>query len=467
MANAVNETRAWLDFFSKDGVLSKSAVIEALMNEGVNTYELDLDMPIGPGLLFFDEITQRLCDFLRDVSRNGLERVLAIAVSHSALADGGAWRLLHAGASDVFAWDHSSDPAEEIAARLKRWNAIDRLVESPLIRNNLVGQSPIWKSILRQVVEIAHFTDASVLITGESGTGKELVARLIHTLDQRPNKRDLVVLDCTTIVPELSGSEFFGHERGAFTGAVGPRDGAFALANGGTLFLDEVGELPLELQAKLLRVIQERTYKRVGSNTWQHADFRLVCVTNKNLLDEVKRGKFRHDLYYRVASFVFNLPPLRERTEDTLPLVYHFMQELRSDDEETPELDEPVREYLLKREYPGHIRDLKQLVTRIRSRHVGTGPITVGDIPEEEHPSRELGPAEWQDELFEHSIRRALAQGVGLKEIRRAAEETAIRITVGNENGNLQQAARKLRVTDRALQMRRAARRHKQTQDKD
>ena len=134
-----------------------------------------------------------------------------------------------------------------------------------MVLGNLVGSGPAWTVTLRQIVEIALFTAAAVLITGESGTGKELVARLLHTLDRRPRKGDLVVLDCTTIVPELAGSEFFGHERGAFTNAVAPRDGAFALADNGTLFLDEIGELPLPLQADLLRVVQDAPYKRAGA----------------------------------------------------------------------------------------------------------------------------------------------------------------------------------------------------------
>src|SRR5262249_683962 len=148
---------------------------------------------------------------------------------------------------------------------------------------------------------------------GESGTGKELIARLIHDLDSRPGKPPLVVVDCTTIVPGLSGSEFFGHERGAFTGAINTRDGAFALANGGTLFLDEIGELPQPMQAELLRVIQERKYKRVGSNAWQHTDFRLVSATNMDLESGVAKGAFRGDLYYRIAGWVCRTPPLRER----------------------------------------------------------------------------------------------------------------------------------------------------------
>ncbi|HXH01997.1 MAG TPA: sigma 54-interacting transcriptional regulator [Candidatus Competibacteraceae bacterium] len=451
------EIKAWLFYFGQRGDEIKNRMLESLEHRGISIYLLDPERPGSLGILIFDEISHQLCDFLRDVDRKGLGRMLAIATSPAALADRGAWRLLQAGASEVLVWHHSSDPADQIVARLQRWAAVDQLLKSPLVQNNLIGQSRAWKSVLRQVIEVARFTDASVLIMGESGTGKELVARLIHTLDSRREKRDLVVLDCTTIVPELSGSEFFGHERGAFTGAMTPRDGAFALADDGTLFLDEVGELLPGLQAQLLRVIQERHYRRVGGNTWHHTDFRLICATNRDLMQEVHAGKFRSDLYYRIATWVFRLPPLHERPEDVLPLAHHFLKELRSD-KESPELDEAVKDYLLRRDYPGNVRDLKQLVLRISHRHVGDGPITVGDIPEEDRP-KDLLPADWCDARFDQAIRRALALGFSLKEISQGATETAIRIAVTDEEGNLQRAARKLGVTDRALQMRRANRR--------
>jgi transcriptional regulator with GAF, ATPase, and Fis domain len=364
---------------------------------------------------------------------------------------------LQAGATDVFAWDHSHEPAREVAARFERWTQVDELVQSSSVRDNLVGQSPAWIRVSRQIVELARFTDASVLITGESGMGKELIARLIHTLDPRPNKRSLVVSDCTTIVPELSGSEFFGHERGAFTGAAAARDGAFALANGGALFLDEVGELPLNLQAELLRVVQERTYKRVGSNTWQQTDFRLICATNRDLLAEQSRGHFRRDLYYRIASWTCHLPPLRERREDILTLAKHFIAQLRPDD--PPELDEPVREYLLTRDYPGNVRDLRQLITRIAQHHVGPGPITIGDIPEAERLNSDEQAPDWCNDGLEEVIRLAVAAGMNLKEIERTAGELAERIVLEEERGNLQRAAVRLGITDRALQLRRQARR--------
>ena len=241
------------------------------------------------------------------------ERMIAIAISPELLNGPSGWDLLQADASDVLVWSDPDRVARQVLARIKRWHAVDQLMETLTVVNFVVGKSTIWGVMLRGIVEIACFSDAPALILGESGTGKEVIAQLIHQLDSRPDKRDLVVLDCSTIVPELSGSEFFGHERGAFTGAVSERDGAFSLANGGTLFLDEIGELPLPMQAQLLRVIQEHTYKRVGGNTWRKTDFRLVCATNRNLFELVQHGEFRADLYYRIASFVCKLPPLRER----------------------------------------------------------------------------------------------------------------------------------------------------------
>jgi transcriptional regulator with GAF, ATPase, and Fis domain len=455
----------WHHFFQPDHPFSPDPVLRALAAAGVVTRELEAEEVAGPGLVFFHEVTPRLCAFIRDASRGGVERLLAIALSDRAMADEAAWRVLRAGASDVLPWHRHAAPALEAASRFERWEAVDRLVDSPIVRDNLIGRSAPWIAALRQVAEAARFTSASVLILGETGTGKELVARLIHALDARQRKGDLVVLDCTTVAPELAGSEFFGHERGAFTGAVAMREGSFALADGGTLFLDEIGELPPILQAELLRAIQERSYKRVGGNVWRTSDFRLLCASNRELAREVEEGAFRRDLYHRIAGATCTLPPLRDRPDDILPLVRHFLQELRPT-LEPPELDEPVRNHLLTRPYPGNVRDLRQLVTRIASRHVGPGPITMGDIPPEERPAAEVWSVDWRDAAFESAIRRAVARGVGLREIGHAATETAISIAVSDE-GNLQRAARKLGVTDRALQMRRAARRQGPAADEE
>jgi len=448
---------AWHYFHAWNDTQREVKITSALAEAGVQTTHFSQKSQNGPGIVFFRDISHDLCEFLRTASRQGNERILAVSVDNASRNCRG-WSLLEAGACDVVAWDHSEQWCREIALRLNRWNEIDEVIESPLVTGNLVGKSLVWKTALRQLIEVALFTGTSVLISGESGTGKELAARLIHSLDKREQKRDLVVIDCTTIVPTLSGSEFFGHERGAFTGATSARDGAFALADGGTLFLDEVGELPLELQAQLLRVVQEKCYKRVGGNSWQKTEFRLICATNRDLAKEVKKGRFRHDLYYRIAGWECRLPPLRDRNEDILPLARHFMS-LLSPHEKPFELEKEVEEFLLNRDYPGNVRDLKQLMTRIIHRHVGKGRITVGNIPIEERPAFDSASFHWCDELFEQSIRKAVTIGVGLKEIGRIAEDTAVDIAVQAEEGNLQRAAQRLGVTDRALQLRRANRR--------
>jgi transcriptional regulator with GAF, ATPase, and Fis domain len=256
------------------------------------------------------------------------DRLIAVAACADALDDVDAWRLLGAGAADVIAWARASNPAQEIAARFARWAEIDELVMSDRVSGTLVGRSPAMRSALRDIVEAARFSDSNILLTGETGSGKELAARLVHDLDPRRPKGPFVTVDCTTIVPTLAGSEFFGHERGAFTGAVASRDGAFAQADGGTLFLDEVGELPPPLQAELLRVVQEGTYKRVGGNTWRETRFRLISATHRDLNEEAAAGRFRYDFLFRIASWRCRLPPMHERREDVPALAHHFLRQL-------------------------------------------------------------------------------------------------------------------------------------------
>jgi transcriptional regulator with GAF, ATPase, and Fis domain len=404
----------------------------------------------APGAIVFNRVDDELLALARDTSRAGHRRVLGIATAPEPLDGDDAWRLLGEGMADIVTWEGS----EAVRARIDRWQVIDELVASPLVAEHLVGSSPAWRSVLRNIVEIAYFSDVDVLITGESGTGKELTAQLIHTLDRRPGKGDLIVVDCTTIVPSLSGSELFGHERGAFTGAVAARDGAFALADGSTLFLDEVGELPLALQAELLRAVQEGTYKRVGSNRWQRAQFRLVCATNRDLRASCDDGTFRADLFFRLAAATVEMPPLRERAEDILSLASHFMAD---DSGSSPPLSPPVRDLLQARDYPGNVRDLKQLMSRISLRHVGPGPVTAGDVPLSERPLPGARSG-WQEELAT-ALRRAVAMEVPLREIVDTARQTAISLALSTADGSLRHAATRLGVSDRTLQIHRARRR--------
>ena len=450
------ETRAWFQCYgNKVSHDVQNDLSRSLRELGISLLPDVHDSALPLGVIFVGEFDEGLLELVMGLSQRGSKRVLTVTGSGVLPNKSEAWRILRAGASDVLIWQNNGNAAQSIAARLNRWALVESLMTGPYVRNHLIGQSPAWKATVRQVVEIAHLSDASLLILGESGTGKELVAHLVHALDPRANKKELVLLDCGTLAPELVGSEFFGHERGAFTGAVNARDGAFAMADGGTLFLDEIGELPLPLQPQLLRVVQERTYKRVGGNVWNRTDFRLVCATNRELTASAERGDFRPDLYYRVANWICRLPPLRERKEDVLPLTHHFLKELRPADAPY-EIDEPVRQYLTSRDYPGNVRELKQLICRICYRHVGAGPITLGDIPEDERPTDGCWCCDWRTPEFDRAIQSALMLGVGLKEISRTATESAIRIAMNEEEGNLQRAAKKLGVTDRALQLRRA-----------
>lgn len=387
---------------------------------------------------------------VRRIRADGFRRVLGVTTE----ADASAWQLLAAGASDVISCDDQA--AGVIEAKLRRWAAIDSMLASDLVRNNLVGRSRAWLDALQQLVEIALFSTKSVLITGESGTGKEMAARLVHTLDPRPDKGKLVTLDCTTIVPSLSGSELFGHAKGAFTGASSDRRGAFALAHGGTLFLDEVGELPGHLQSELLRVIQEGSYKPVGSDRWEHTEFRLVCATNRDLLAMQASGAFRSDLYHRITATMVRLPSLRDRVLDLLPLASHFLAAELGDD--APLLSPMVENYLVAREYPGNVRDLKQLIARMCCRHVGPGPLTVGDIPDDERPQQEQA-GWWADVALVAAVERAVEAGAPLRELKETVAELAVDAALASSEGNVAFASRRLQVTERAVQMRRAARR--------
>jgi transcriptional regulator with GAF, ATPase, and Fis domain len=447
---------AWLDVCGSVKPGHGDTIAALLRNVGINISPTPPE-PEGYGVLVCAPPEPLALTRLRVLSRKA--RVLAVVLDDGRADPAFMWKLLAAGAADVLWWCDVPTNIDPVLARLRRWDAVREIAESSRIRSTLVGESMTWRSLVRDVIEIAAFTQAAVLVMGESGTGKELIARLIHDLDNRPDKRKLIVVDCTTLSPELSGSELFGHERGAFTGAVNWREGAFALANNGTLFLDEIGELPLTLQAQLLRVVQEHQYKPVGSNTWLHTEFRLVCATNRDLEAMVASGGFRGDLFYRIAGWTCRTPSLHARRDDVLLLAAHFLRELHAG-AAPPEIDEPVRQYLQLRDYPGNVRDLRRVVMRLASRHCGSGPITIGAIPDEDRPPGGAAPEQnWLEGGFELAIRRAVDLGVGLREIGQAATEAAIRAAIEQEGGNLHRAAGRLHVTDRALQLRRANRR--------
>ena len=228
----------------------------------------------------------------------------------------------------------------------------------------LIGESSAWKKVLQQV-ELVASSNATVLITGESGTGKELVAKSIHRKSLR-RKQPLVSVNCAAISSDLFESEFFGHAKGAFTGANRDRVGRFGLADGGTIFLDEVAEIPLALQGKLLRVLQEGQYERVGEDRTRKVDVRVLAATNRDLASEVERGKFRQDLFYRLIIFPIHIAPLRERLEDVPLLAEHFLRKLNWRDRQNQlvRLSEGNVEALRNYHYPGNVRELENIIER-------------------------------------------------------------------------------------------------------
>lgn len=282
----------------------------------------------------------------------------------------------------------------------------------------IAGASPKMQTVFRQLDRVAA-SDVTVLVHGESGTGKELAARALHASSARRSK-PFVALNCAAVPESLMESEFFGHERGAFTGAMAQRKGKFELADGGTLFLDEVADLSPALQAKVLRVLQERSFQRVGGSVEVQSDFRLVAATHRNLAQEAEAGRFRSDLYFRLAVFELELPPLRERDGDVLVLARRFINEHQNDNEEitiAPDAQRALEAY----EWPGNVRELQNAIQRALVVRAGDA-ITAADLPEkvcQAQPTSRVvlktsnPPALTMDALEKRALEEALARTRG------------------------------------------------------
>lgn len=281
----------------------------------------------------------------------------------------------------------------EIDNLRKRLELENQYLREEVIRagvfGELIGQSPALEAVARQIDLVAP-TNSAVLILGESGTGKELVAREIHRRSQRA-QRPLIKVNCAAVPRELYESEFFGHAKGAFTGALRDRVGRFELAAGGTLFLDEVGEIPLELQAKLLRVLQEGELERVGEERTRRVDVRLVAATNRDLRTEAEAGRFRQDLYYRLSVFPLEVPALRRRKEDIALLAEHFLElSARKVGRPKPPLTLAVVQRLQQYDWPGNVRELQHVLERAVITSTG-GRLNV-ELPTKSKPQRTLAP---------------------------------------------------------------------------
>jgi DNA-binding NtrC family response regulator len=293
----------------------------------------------------------------------------------------------------------------------------------------MLGVSPALRSIFALLERVAP-TEETILITGETGTGKELCARSIVDRSRRANG-PFVVVDCGAMPPNLLESELFGHVRGAFTGAVSDHEGAFERAHKGTIFLDEIGELPLELQSRLLRAVENRSVRRVGGSRDISLDIRIIAATNRTLEEEVNRGTFRADLYYRLSVVQVRIPPLRERPEDVELLARHLLQELEGASDSV--LDSDVVERMKRYRWPGNVRELRNYVRRL----------TLGE---------QEGPAPHQEGLLGDGPSFVLDLSVPFREAKEAAverfERAYLAALMDRTGGNISQAAREAQ-TDR------------------
>ena len=373
--------------------------------------------------------------------------------------------LLSAGVWNVIVHNEQGALLDALIATAARLHEVEAALQSNLVRNHLLGESTTWRVFLRELIWVAKYSSASVLLNGETGTGKELLARLLHTLDTRDEKGEMVIVDCTTLNHELAGSELFGHERGAYTGAHVQRVGAAALANGGTLFLDEVGELQLPVQAQLLRLLQEGTYKSVGGSAWRRSSFRLICATHRDLRDAVATGRFREDLYFRLNGWTAQVPALRARAADIPVLADRFLQEFGC----TQGIDHSVAQALAAHPFPGNVRELRQLMMQSAVKHCGGSRISIGDLPMAWHrASYESGPANAAPSdadlavsaqaAIEQWVRQSVHSGLGLRDIAQRAGDIAINEALALERNHVGRAARRLGVTERAIQLRKAQR---------
>jgi transcriptional regulator with GAF, ATPase, and Fis domain len=284
----------------------------------------------------------------------------------SAFAEADLGLLAYFGALAGFALDNAR-AYEEIQRLNQKLNEEKKYYEEQHQQSihfeSIIGESPAIRSVLNQVAQVAS-TESTVLIVGETGVGKELVARATHNHSARHSK-PFIRVHCSSLPESLIPSELFGHEKGAFTGATHRRIGRFELADGGTLFLDEIGDLPLEIQVRLLRVLQSREFERVGGSETLHSDFRLIAATNRNLEQLIQEGKFRDDLYYRINVFPIYVPSLRERIEDIPLLAYYFLKNYsRKMGKNFEKIPEGEMEKLLRYDWPGNVRELENIIER-------------------------------------------------------------------------------------------------------
>jgi len=399
-------------------VLTAASGTEALTHIEQHEVELllcDVKMPKMDGL-----------EVLRQVKAQDASIAVVMMSGHGDIST--AVSAMKEGAFDYLVKPFGEDEVLKVVQKALAMRALvvenlllKRQVRDQFARAHVIGSSPPWNRVNQMVQQVAP-SQATVLLTGESGTGKELIAALLHRLSPRA-ERPFIVLNAAAMPATLLEAELFGYEKGAFTGALQRKPGHFELADGGTLFLDEIGDMPFEVQAKLLRVLQDGTFKRVGGINTLRVNVRVVAATNKELAKEVASERFRQDLYYRLNVITIHLPPLRERLQDIPLLAAHFLQKYaRENHKEITAIQQEAIEHLMRYDWPGNVRELENVIERavVLTRD---STITLADLYLEEQP--EKAPLN-TNEYFVLPAKSTLAQ------IEREAIIQALRHTEGN-----------------------------------
>jgi DNA-binding NtrC family response regulator len=396
--------------------------------------------------------------FLKSLQSEGLLTTMPVIILTAHGTGPNAMQAMQLGAYDFITKPLDIDLALTTVARAIRHMELQREVEvlrqqrfrdSSLhdpaesgegLKPQLIGNSPAWIDVFKNIGRVAT-TDVSVLLLGESGTGKEVVARAIHQNSARGH-RSFIILNCAALPPELLESELFGHERGAFTGAVAQKRGKFEAADGGTIFLDEIGELPLSLQPKLLRVLQEHTFERVGGTASIHADVRVIAATNRQLEEDVEQKTFRADLFYRLNAFTVRLPPLRERQSDIIPLAEYFLARYAQRNRlPFTGFSADAIAALQNYSYPGNVRELEHLIERAAVK-AGGRAITPDLIQEELAREKSAAPGIFDAQAIE---------GMPFHEAVASWERYLIQQALKESHGNKSDAARRLGIHRRLL----------------
>jgi len=393
--------------------------VSLLSKQNFDVVVTDLKMPSVGGLAV-----------LQEAKKKNPEVIVILMTAHSSVET--AVEAMKAGAADYLTKPFSLDELTLLVKRQlesRRLAARVEALEDDLARyvaREMIGESAAIRDVIRMIEKVAR-TDASVLITGESGTGKELVARAVHAAGRR-NQGPFVAINCAALPETLLESELFGHEKGAFTGAVQRKRGRFEVADGGSIFLDEVGEIAPAIQAKLLRALEEHSFPRVGGTVPISIDVRMIAATNRDLLADMKEGRFREDLFFRLNVFPIHIPPLRERGDDILLLADHILARLQP----RMHLTGGARTALRRYHWPGNVRELRNVLERA---------LILADDVEIGVENLHLLP--WEGDQAEEPI----TTGEGIA----AVEKQMILKAVEDARGNKTEAARLLRITRRML----------------